>query len=284
MSKHNLFRRFQYALYERFPFPSISYDENVEIDVVIPAIEKDIQILPLCIEGVKRNVVHKIKTIYIVAPENESIRSFCKRQELVYVEESSIMGLSPKDLNLIVIKDGKKINRSGWLFQQLIKLSGKVGTCDNYLCIDADHILLRKHVFIDGNNIPVFYMSSENNKAYYANIAKLIGLKVNSPLSYVAHKMIFNKRELRNLHQIIEGKCGVNWVQAILNSYDRREASGFSEFELYGNFIQNKHRRPWCQQALSYSELRNYDELQRDYAKQYQSITFPEYFKISFSH
>ena len=174
------------------------------------------------------------------------------------------------------------MNRSGWLFQQFLKLSGKIGTCDNYICIDSDHILINRHVFLTSNHIPVFYMSSENHVPYYRNIENLIGLKRRSSLSYVAHKMIFNKNNLVELHKEIEQKNGgKTWIEAILHHYNRNELSGFSEFELYGNFVKKKKHRPWRELALKYTELSSFEELERKYSGKYNSLTFPEYLNIS---
>ncbi|MDR2802155.1 MAG: hypothetical protein LBB31_02935, partial [Prevotellaceae bacterium] len=58
-----------------------------EIDVVIPVIKKDLPVLSLCIEGVRTCVQHPIKNIYIVAPPQQEILSFCESNGLVYVDE-----------------------------------------------------------------------------------------------------------------------------------------------------------------------------------------------------
>ena len=153
-----------------------------KIDVVIPIVAKDLHILPLCLEGVRQQVSHHIKDIYIVAPAEQDIVKFCETNNLHFVDETSVLGFSPKELNIVITNpDGTTRNRSGWLFQQLIKLSGKVGTCQHYLCIDADHVLIRPHVFLTDDNKTVFYMSYEEHKPYYENIHKLMpGLQLDN--------------------------------------------------------------------------------------------------------
>ena len=248
----------------------------------VSAVLKILQIIPLCLKGIRKNIENPVKNIYIVAPDTEMIRQFCSENDLVYVDETSVLGFSPKELGLIINWKGHKVNRSGWLFQQFLKLSGKIGTCDNYICIDADHILINKHVFLTTNNVPVFYMSSENHGPYYRNIEKLIGMKRFSSLSYVAHKMIFNKNNLVELQKEIERENeGKTWIEAILYHYNRNELSGFSEFELYGNFVKNKKHRPWRELALKYTELSSFEELERKFCGKYNSLTFPEYLNIS---
>ena len=127
------------------------------IDIVIPIIRKDLDILPLCLQGVRRHVNQNVKNIYIIAPDDADIKSFCQREQLVYVDETSVLQMAPKELGLVATRtNGTKVDRSGWLFQQLVKLSGNIGTCDYYLTIDADHILMQPHIFLTADDTPVF--------------------------------------------------------------------------------------------------------------------------------
>jgi hypothetical protein len=250
-----------------------------EIDVIIPVIKKDLRILPLCIEGVKTCVKNPVKDIYIVAPPQEEIVTFCKNSGLLYINEASVVGFTPRELNLTITnRDGTTSDRSGWLYQQFIKLSGTVGTCRNYLCIDADHILLQPHVFLNKSGTPVFYMSSGRHQPYYDMIQKLTGSFKLSTMSYVAHKMIMNKEQITSLHEHIQDYTHENWIKSIISRYDRTQISGFSEFEIYGNFIQNKILLPWKQHAATYKYLADYQNLVKRFGKKYRSITFPEYY------
>jgi len=252
----------------------------VPIDVAIPIIGKDLDILPLCLEGVRRQVSHPIRDIYIIAPEEKAITDFCRTEQLTFVDERTILGFGPREIGLIAMrKDGSTVDRSGWLFQQLVKLSGNIGTCSHYLTIDADHILLRPHAFLDGGGGTLMYMSDEYHGAYYDNIRRLTGHRYWSLLSYVGHKMLFSKAELAKLRNHIETYNGKPWTEAIVDSYDRRETSGFSEFELYGDFLQKKKKLPWRQLRLSYRQLADYETLVATYATRYRSITFPSYLK-----
>ena len=259
----------------RMPAPS-----NVPIDVVIPVIEKDLGILPLCLRGIKSQITNNIKDIYIVAPSKQKIVDFCKDNNIIFVEETTVLGFGPQKLNLLVETEFGTKNRSGWLFQQLIKLSGNIGTCDYYVTVDSDHILLRPHTFLDKSNKSVLYLSEEKNPPYREFIHKLLpksNITLN-PFSYVSHKMIFGKKELKFLqNEITRQNGGKYWVDAILSCYDRRQISGFSEFELYGNTLSEKRLRPWKQKELTYDALDQYDLLKTMFSKEYLSITFPEW-------
>lgn len=267
-------RKIRYRLFSWKKFPEL-VPADVDIDVVIPVVEKDLSILPLCLQGVRRNVAHNIKNIYIVSPDNVAIRDFCNKNKLVFVEESSVLGYKPCKLNLIT-DDG--LDRSGWLYQQFLKLSGNVGTCRYYLCIDADHILIRPHVFLTDDKRTVFYMSYEEHLPYYEMIHRLFPAMGLASLSYVSHKMLFDKQQVEVLKNMIsKAGGGKPWQDVIMNNIDRSTLSGFSEFETYGNFMSNKVKRPWLQKLLRYSKLDDFETLCDKYGKTRWSLTFPEY-------
>ena len=272
-------RKIYYRLFAWRHFPPLAPSKEA-IDVVIPIIAKDLRILPLCLEGVRRQVQHPIQDIYIVAPVQQEIVQFCNEHGLRVVDECSVLGFGPKDLNLQVQQgDGRVLNRSGWLFQQFIKLSGKVGTCRHYLCIDADHVLIRPHTFLTDDGRTVFYMSYEEHQPYYDNIQQLLPDLPLDCLSYVDHKMLFDKNQLETLHETLSKRSGKSWTETIIDSYDRHCFSGFSEFELYGNFVTNKVQRPWLQKRLPYSRMADYDTLCRKWSSSRWSLTFPDYMR-----
>ncbi len=272
-------RKILYRLFAWCPLPELKAAQD-SIDVIIPIIEKDLHILPLCLEGVRKCVSHPIKDIYIVAPTNESILKFCKQYRLRFVDEREVFGFGPQDIGLeIVYPYGGTRDRSGWLFQQLIKLSGRIGTCRYYLCIDADHVLIRPHVFLTEDRKTVFYMSYEMHQPYYDNIQRLMpGTKL-SCLSYVDHKMLFDKEMIRELHAVLNPSSEDAWVQTIIDSYDRTCEAGFSEFELYGNYVQDKVLRPWLQKRLPYKKMADYETLRHKYNGSRWSLTFPDYMR-----
>ena len=92
-------RELRYRLFSWRKFPPIKPSDD-PIDVVIPVVAKDLGTLPLCIEGVRRQVQHPIENIYLVAPDDERVKQFCREWGLVYVEETTVLGFGPKALNL----------------------------------------------------------------------------------------------------------------------------------------------------------------------------------------
>lgn len=265
-------------LYHNMPKPL----EQEPIDVIIPVIEKDLDILPLCVEGIRKCIRNKIDKIYIVSPNIDSIIHTAQRYELQFVNEDSVLGYSPNSFKVIT-QSGK--NRSGWIFQQLLKLSGNIGKNRYFIVIDSDHILIKPHTFITNKEKHVFYQSKEYYYPYYENIKKLIGSFPFQHLSYIAHKMVFDKEKLVQLRNLIESKNSYtkdSWDKIIINSLNKSYDSSFSEFELYGHFVKkkNKIRLPWKQkELLKNDEVLDYKTLCRKYCNQYWSVTFPDYLK-----
>jgi hypothetical protein len=122
-------------------------------------------------------------------------------------------------------------------------------------------------------------MSYEEHQPYYDNIHQLLPELELHQLSYVDHKMLFDKEQIESLHEAISQRSGLPWIQTILNSYDRSCHAGFSEFELYGNFVKEKECRPWLQKRLSYKHLADYDTLVRKWKGSRWSLTFPDYMR-----
>lgn len=264
----------------RMPAPS-----EEPIDVLIPVCEKDLAILPLALEGARRQVCHPIAAVYVIAAPSPAVEAFCRRYDCRFVDERSVLGYDAGSLHVRVLSPNG-CDRSGWIFQQLLKLSGAVGECARFLTIDADHLLLRPHTFFTRDGRTVFYGSREYHAPYYDNIERLLGFRPASPLSYVAHKMLFTRSELAALRSEIERRTGRPWDLAIVESLDRTQLSGFSEFELYGNRVapERKIVLPWRAHSLPHDKLADYETLRRRYRHCYAAITFPDYREAHRNH
>jgi len=237
--------------------------------------------LPLCLEGLKSNVTNRVGDIILVAPQTEKLMGFAKANNLIFKDENDVLGYGKNDINYL--KGGT--DRSGWIFQQLLKLSGAFGKHRYYLVIDADHILLNKHTFLTDNQKTIFYMSKEYYYPYYIFMEKTFGKYPYQHLSYVAHKMIFDKEKLKLLHMLLEQKLGQQWDKAIVAMLKSNEKLSFSEFETYGHLCSKsqKIRIAWNQKELRKLSSENYDyyDLHSSFASKYLSITFPDYKKVT---
>ena len=81
---------------------------QVPVDVLIPVCEKDLRILPLALEGVRRQVAHPVAAIYIIAARSELIEQFCREHDCRFVEEGEVLGYTARDLNVKVEPSGPR--------------------------------------------------------------------------------------------------------------------------------------------------------------------------------
>jgi len=253
----------------------LSSNSGFIIDVVIPAIDKDLGTLPHVIDSIRKYVRHPIGRIFVVAPYSPKIKAVCHRKGCVFVHESMVLPLSKKQ----IAYRSKRWERSGWLYQQLLKLgSSSIAKQRRFLVIDADTVLIRPHRFYaDGKQL--FYCRSWSQPEYFATYRKLLGKKAPRPRSFVTHYMLFDKTKLRSLKNKIEAKHGTKWYKAILKSVNRKKQFGFSEFETYGNYVYSANPGNIClKNALNKSLSTSPSALSRSaiskLAQRYRSLSF----------
>ncbi|GGG17046.1 DUF6492 family protein [Paenibacillus abyssi] len=207
-----------------------------QIDVLIPAIEKDLNNLPYVIDSVRKMVKHPINDIFIVSPRSAAIEQLCRQKRCRFVNENTVLPITKKHIHY----RSKSWDRSGWLFQQLLKLSGdSICSCSKYLVIDADTVLIRPHTFRSGSKTVAYYRKWSQPE-YFRAYKKLLGTKAAAPVSFVAHYMLFDKEKVRQLKRTIEGKHQIPWYSAIIKNIRKSSLYAFSEFETYGNFVYAK--------------------------------------------
>ncbi|MNK45323.1 hypothetical protein D3C87_640820 [compost metagenome] len=212
-----------------------SLSARTPIDVLIPAIEKDLSTLPFVIDGIRKYVKHPIGTIYIVSPDSAKIKSLCRLKKCTFVHENTVLPITKKD----IIYRSSTWDRSGWLYQQLLKLNGdKICKNRHFLVTDADTVLIRPHTFLE-NGKTIFYYRKWSHPEYFHIHTRLLGQKASSPESFVNHYMLYDSVKLRELKKTIEKRHGVRWYNAILKQLNRKKQFGFSEFETYGNFVRS---------------------------------------------
>lgn len=246
-----------------------------KIDVLIPAIEKDLGTLPYTIDSVRKHVKHPIGRIMIVAPQSKRIQALCRRKNCTFINERNVLPITKKDIPYRT----KYADRSGWLYQQLLKLAGSNLSKQNYyLVIDADTILIRPHLFLV-NGRTVYYCRNWSRPEYFRTYHKLLGKKASAPRSFVTHYMLFEKAKLTHMKRKIEAKHNTRWYQAIIKKTNKRSYAGFSEFETYGNFVHSHYPGQLMIRSAQNKSLPttpaalSSDQLQK-YAKIYRSLSF----------
>lgn len=253
-------------------------ESDLPIDVVIPVADKDLEVLPFSIDGVRMNVRHPIMNIWVIAPVSRGIQLVCDRKDCRFVDERSVVDMEPGSIELVV----NGTDRSRWIYQQFLKWNAdSLGETSHVLVIDADTVLVRPQVYERGGKI-IFHYSDERNQPYYDMYGRLLKENVICPMSFVSHQMLFEKQMLQELKARIETIHGCDWRTAILQNLDRAQVSGFSDYDTYGHYAFNHHPERmaieyWFNLSVTRKMLRGVRFLGLQYGGKFKSVSFHSY-------
>jgi len=230
----------------------------MKLDIVIPVKTSLVQFviektIPSIIENLSFNNIY-----LITCKENFSKLSILKSSTIIILDEDSIIsGLEIKYIRNYLYNKGQDINRAGWYFQQFIKLGLSTTKYINnrYLVWDADNIALRKINFFSNEGEILCDTTKENYATYFLVNEKLIGLKKQVNFSFISEHFIFETEKVKELLNKISINTNNCWWKQILDSIPENQlsSSGFSEYELYGNYITKYHKNSFKIRKLSKS-------------------------------
>ena len=160
------------------------YAENIKvnaktniIDVVIPCTDKDLQTLPLCIDGIRKNG-KGVRRIIVISDKkltdkaewfdekNFEFSKFDVAYEIFQNKEKAFAYINHKN------------SRIGWLYQQLLKLYAPLtipNISSNVLILDSDTIFLKPY-FFDNEGRVLYNLGSicEYNGEYFEHMKRLL--------------------------------------------------------------------------------------------------------------
>ena len=232
------------------------------VDVLIPAAAEDWDVLGVTIEWVRRHLAHPVGTIWVVT--DTAVESARVAEELGcrVVDEDSVLPIVRTDIDYHV----GSVDRSGWLFQQLLKLSADtISSREHVLVIDADTVLVRPQTFTSRGRVVLFH-SPEYHPPYFDAYRAATGLAPASRVSCTTHHLLLRRGSLLGLKSLMERTRSVPWWQAVLDTCVYQSISGFAESELYGNYeltVGGVVRRWWSNRPDPRSTLADLDMLQR---------------------
>lgn len=270
-------------LFGRDPNFTENIRSTVPIDIVIVAIDKDFDSLVHVIDSARKNVLHPIGDIIIISPKSKLIQGLCKKKKCVFVDESTVLPIGKEDIGYLI--EGK--DRSGWIFQQLLKWSGdKYAKSDFFLVADADTVFCRPQVFVFGGRITFSVCSQLGHIPYYKAFEKLTGEHVPALINFTSHHTLFDKRKLTELKNNIEKHCKIKWYQAIVTTKDinSREGSCVSDYETYGQYVYLNYPdecrlEHWFNLSLNRKNLSRIAKLKKQLRSKFKTVSFHTYKK-----
>ncbi|MES2980916.1 MAG: DUF6492 family protein [Verrucomicrobiota bacterium] len=171
----------------------------------------------------------------------DPFRSECGSDLILWDEDHFVAGMTLKQLQQYPKPFLKK--RSGWYFQQFLKLSflNVANKTDEYFLIwDADTVLLRPLDFFDVEGRPYYTVAREHHNPYFTTFEALFGKRAHREFSFISQHQIIHKATLRKMLAEIETRNpdSKNWAWAIIENIKGVGISLFSEYETYGHYLK----------------------------------------------
>lgn len=253
---------------------------NLKIDIVIPVIEKDLETLPYVIDSVRENIRHQIGNIFLISPSSNKIEKVCKHKKCKFIFEEDLIKISKKDIPYKV----NGVDRSGWLYQQLLKWSAdKIpGIGDTFLITDADTVYCRPQVFEHNNKIILSVSHQLCHIPYFDAIKKLTGKSIKPIYNVTSHHSLFELDKLSEIKKQIEKHTRKVWYRAIISLANTTEGSCVSDYETYGQLVFNQYPKKyllehWLNLSLPYGRRDDIREIMKKYSYKYKTISFQSY-------
>ena len=188
----------------------------MKYDAVIISHPKDYNKIAFCYESLSMLDPYP-ENVYLVTPDK------AKLDGVISISDSESIDAS---VDQIVF------NRPNWIYQQLIKLYQQFTENDIYMCVDSD-LIFNRPIKFSGKT---FFMSDrDQHHDPYFNFMKAY-FAIENPIdqTFINDFMIFDK----NICSIMMPE--ISTFIKDLNEYLSNDKYLFSEFETYGNFV-NQH-------------------------------------------
>ena len=213
--------------------------------IVIPVAKKNIEILKKNILNIQKYL--QPECIYILtSKDNFSDFEDLKNEIIVLDENTIIQNVNFNTINGIIKQNSIPEKRTGWYFQQLLKMFWcfHPSCSDFYTVWDADTFPLKPIDLFSKENKPFIHTKTENHTAYFETIEKLLGLKKEVDFSFISEKMTFSKKIMQELlNEISKAEVkGNSAIEKIIFAASMSSNElGFSEFETYGTYVHFKY-------------------------------------------
>lgn len=194
------------------------------MDILITTAPKDFNKLKFNYESIVRNIEGIDEVIYVspvVIPSE-----YLPNKDVLCFTDAGVL-----DFDFFLINDAK---RRGWYRQQFIKLFQEL-TLSNYLVVDSDVFICKPLEVSDTR--PIFYLGKDQLHQPYFNLMKdLVNLDRVYPHSFISEIMYFKKDIIDEIVSYVGVDEYAFFYKCVSYINEANDPSGFSEYELYGNF------------------------------------------------
>jgi hypothetical protein len=212
-------------------------DDKGVADVLISvAAIKDLETWKLTAEQLHRRIASK--EYWLIVPDDEVDVFRASTPDVIQVFPESIFTFEFEH-KLYECQGRALPARRGWYLQQLIKLAAlrTASNCERVVIWDADTVPLREINFFSETGSCRYYSGTDYHLPYFENIDRLLGLDKAQPESHITQNFPILGSQIIAFFDYIERRHSKNWWEAVIESIDFDEISGFSEYEVLGTFV-----------------------------------------------
>ncbi|CDR34372.1 DUF6492 family protein [Criblamydia sequanensis] len=241
------------------------------IDVVIPCVKGDLEILPFCIKGIRKNVKAANRIIIISKEKLTDDAEWVPESNFPFSKEDVAMHLTTDEDSRRKLLD--KGGRAGWYLQQLLKLYAPFvidGISENVLIVDADTVFLNPVTFLGNDGLGLYDFGNEKHPPYFDHMQRLLPAlkKVDPKKSGIVHHMLFQKKYLKELFEKVEARHHLPFWKAFCSQVAPQDLffSGASEYEIYFNFMLSKKGSRMIRplKHLNVSSIKNLEKYKKE--------------------
>ena len=230
-------------------------DEMNSVALLTPTYGRDLDLCTLLCESIDRHV-HSFAKHYLLVPDCDLplFAHFASEKRMV-LPASKFLPKWLRPLPRIIQRKRRQywwsfrtMPVSGWHVQQFLKIAAATSLPHRRFCIlDSDVVFFRDFDltrFEYPNPIPLLTLPNEitpdqiNHASWVGTSHQLLGLPT-PPLpacDFIGHIIFWDQQTTRAMTSKIESVSKLDWVEALCRIH------GFSEYMLYGYFVQNDAR------------------------------------------
>lgn len=266
-------------------------------DIVISALKEDALKVLNNLEYINKYIDYK-NIVFISNQEVKEMLDELHNDRIKFVDENlMIENLNFKTIKKLIVDRGGDVKRTGWYFQQFLKL-GYALICEDeyYMVWDADTIPVKKVNMFNEENKPYFHLKTEYHKPYFDTIDNLFNNNYKKSVkgSFIAEHMIFKTEYVKDMlneieeNNSIDGKYFYEKMIDAITEIKNLNNSGFSEFETYGTYVYSKYKdsysiKEWksLREGIYYINLPINDKQIKWLAKKYDAVSFEKHDRLS---
>jgi hypothetical protein len=232
---------------------------------MIPVAEKDMDNVPMCVNGILRHSRNPVSEIYVIgaADLRRRLPADCAAR---WVDEDRVRPCLG-EVRSALRDDGYRHDSGKWYFQQLLKLcafSIFQPAADHILIHDADVALVKDALFVDGQGrsllaygYPLHWRVNTLRHAVPAEhsalaaAARLVpGWKAVDAYSGMQHHIVLERSITQDLISRVEAHHGLDFWRAFIGSIEKEKWHGISEYVIYRHFAADNYPEATCSRHI----------------------------------